>query len=65
MAVFKFKSEFGFEFLELPALKTGGRSQHIPEIEKVHRGHGLHDIHLVHQYPQDGDTTAEPVNNGL
>ena len=50
MTMLKFQSQFGFQFFELPALKTGSRTQHIPEIKKIHRRHGFHDIYLVNQY---------------
>ncbi len=52
MTLFKFQTQPGFQDLELPALETGSRAQHIPEIQEIHRCHCFQDIDLLNQYPE-------------
>ena len=47
------------------ALETGGRTQLVAEIEKIHGCHGLHDIDLVNQHFQDGSAAGQAMDDGL
>src|SRR6266446_2105148 len=65
MTLFKFQTQFCFQLLKLPALKTRCRAKHIPEIEEIHRRHCFHYIYLVNQYTKNCRYTIEAMNNSL
>jgi len=63
MPIFLLQPQCRFNDLELYTLKTRGRTQEIPEIQKIQGGHRLHDINLFHQQLQNDFHPTQSMEN--